>query len=448
MALSASQWLARSKACGPTGPTGPNSGYTGSTGTTGYTGPIGPTGSNGLSTGKMLYFGLSGNTQAGGTFGTIGDITDTIPTGGSGPNAYYPTFTGYFNEVTASQSTTLIGIFDGKPGSLTGTIPGGVWTYTVSYYACNPGSNIGAVTANGLNSTIYSTIQVKGDGTTIQPVIMSEVHVVPGNSNQQGTITFSINFPGITIGNVSTAYLEILFYASLLQPAQTNDVFQFWTNGTSVSNVITALSPPPGPTGPGGSTGYTGPAGTNGMDGQGAIGTPGQVAFYGPGGGATGSSNFTFLSNILTTPSLGIDYFNLNSSISGNYSLSSNESIYSFPSAIMQFSATGNQFLSNALLVIGTFTYVNNDSGNNSVIDLYMNRSGSQTTTTGGTLITSLYAGAQAGFNPTTGGLFAIVVKQSGAPSSSLYFYVDRNSSFPNSRCIYPSLNISVIPVP
>jgi len=330
--LSASQYTAISRtlvcgATGPVGPTGPNSGSTGNTGSTGSTGPTGPPGTpgtNGITTGAILYFGLTGNTQIGNTLPLDSPITFTLPSGGSGANAFYPSYyTGYFNEVAALTTPVQIGHFLTSPGDLPTTIPGGTWTFTVSYYACDPASNINPnYPSSGLDSYVYATIQLIDTITpTNYQLITTPPTFVGGNGipNQSGTTTLSSNFQGVTLTNSANTYLQIIFYAYLAPSAapSTNPAFQFWTNGDSVSNVITSLPQAPGLPGPTGSTGSTGatgplgptgntgstgstgpqgpqgPAGTNGTNGQGAIGTPNQIAFYGPGGVATGSPNLT-----------------------------------------------------------------------------------------------------------------------------------------------------------
>jgi len=341
--LSASQYTAISRsticgATGPVGPTGPNSGYTGNTGPTGATGPQGP---NGITTGAMLYFGLTGNSNIGGPpIPTTSPITFTLPSGGTGANALYPSYyIGYFNEVATAGSTPLrVGEFITSLGALPTTIPGGTWTFTVSYYACTPGSNINPnYPSVGIDSYLYATIQLIDTITpTSYQLITTPPVFVGGNGipNQGGTTTFSSNFQGVTLTNSANTYLEINFYAYLAPSASpTSGAFQFWTNGDSVSNIITSLPQAPGlpgPTGTTGSTGSTGstgpigptgntgpigpqgPQGAAGTNGQGAVGTPNQIAFYGPSGVATGSPNLTtdgsgaILTNLLKIKNISV----------------------------------------------------------------------------------------------------------------------------------------------
>ena len=187
--LSASQYTAvsRSLVCGATGPqgaTGSNSGYTGSTGAPGSTGPTGPAGTpgtNGITTGAILYFGLSGNTQAGNNI-PIGTIDSTLPSGGESSNSLYPLsnppYNGYFNELTVPANpnpASMIGRFQSVPGFLPVTIPGGTWTFSISYYACNPGS-ASVIPPNlpstGRDSYVYVTIELLGD-TQSYPIVTS-----------------------------------------------------------------------------------------------------------------------------------------------------------------------------------------------------------------------------------------------------------------------------------
>jgi hypothetical protein len=64
--------------------------------------------------------------------------------------------------------------------------------------------------------------------------------------------------------------------------------------GNTGTTGSTGLTGGTGATGLTGDTGATGTGGPTGPTGQGIAGTSGQVAYYGPSGAATGSSNFTF----------------------------------------------------------------------------------------------------------------------------------------------------------
>jgi hypothetical protein len=280
---------ARSIVCGVTGPTGPNNGVTGSTGSTGptgptgpigpsgpqgasgstgSTGPMGPSGTNGISTGAILYFNLSDNTlnYSGSPVGTI---TNTFTNVGSSTNPYYTAqlYNGFFNETIpiSSNSAKLISRFESAANFLPATIPGGVWNFTVSYYACNPGAGESPnYPTSGIDSQLYATVTIINDGVTVHDTISSQVDTVLGAPDQVGSIAISLNYPGDIVTNVLTAQLQISFYALVKTGPSAGDVFQFWTNGDSVSNVVTSLPPAIGPQGIQGSTGPIGPTGPSG----------------------------------------------------------------------------------------------------------------------------------------------------------------------------------------
>jgi hypothetical protein len=287
--LSASEYTAQSRTivCGLTGPTGPNNGVpgatgstgpqgpsgspgsqgntgsTGSTGSTGATGPQGPAGTNGISTGAILYFNLADNTlnYAG---SPTGSITSTFQNSGGGVNTYYNSYNGYFNEATGSQAVTPIGVFQSPANFLPTSIPGGVWNFTVSYYACNPGAEpvVSNLPSTGIESQLYANVTIINDG--VHDTTSSQIITIPAGADQNGTTSISMNFPGDTVTNIATAQLQITFYAQLDQSPNSGDVFQFWTNGNSVSSVVTSLPPSFGPTGPQGPQGIAGPTGAPG----------------------------------------------------------------------------------------------------------------------------------------------------------------------------------------
>jgi len=293
--FSASEYTAQARTivCGVTGPTGPNNGVpgatgstgpqgpqgpsgspgsqgntgsTGSTGATGATGPQGPAGTNGISTGAILYFNLADNTLN--YVGSpTGSITSTLQNIGGGNNYYYPSYNGYFNEATGTQTTTKIGVFQSPANFLPAVIPAGSWNFTVSYYSCTPGAlpQISNLPATGITSKIYADITIINDGS--HQTTSSQILTVPAGADQDGITTIHMNFPGDTVANIATAQLQITFWAQLAQAPNAGDVFQFWTNGSSVSYVTTSLPPsfgPTGPQGPQGPQGLQGPTGASG----------------------------------------------------------------------------------------------------------------------------------------------------------------------------------------
>ena len=90
------------------------------------------------------------------------------------------------------------------------------------------------------------------------------------------------------------------------------------SSGTTGSTGPTGATGPTGPsvTGPTGGAGTNGVTGPTGPTGPGVLGTPGEVAFYGAGGSATGSSNFTFTPSTLSLT--GSFILNGNQSVNGS----------------------------------------------------------------------------------------------------------------------------------
>jgi hypothetical protein len=287
--LSASSWTAAKLVRG-----------CGATGSNGATGAIGPQGPPGISTGLVLYFGLLGNIQAGASQ-VSEPITTTPPTTGTSANAIYSQYTGYFNEVwapaNASTVATPIGTFT-TGNILPSSISAGVWNFNISTYCGNPNSASSTVGWTPVSGTVYAVITILGDGT--HATIVTNDATFPTNSVDftQFTATIPNN---ISISNKTTAYLSITFFAkTTVNPINaTTTVFQFWSNGDSISDVITTLPTQSGPTGPTGSAGPTGSTGPQGIPGAAGApgstisGLPNQVSFFGSNGGLTGNANMT-----------------------------------------------------------------------------------------------------------------------------------------------------------
>jgi len=291
--LSASSWTAAKlvKGCGATGSLGP----------IGPIGPPGPPGTPGISTGLVLYFGLLGNIQAGASQATE-PITTSPPTTGTSANAIYSQYTGYFNEVwaptNASTVATPIGTFT-TGNILPSSISAGVWNFNVSTYCGNPNSASSTVGWTPVSGTVYAVITILGDGT--HATIVTNDASFPTNAIDFTQFTASIP-NNIIISNKATAYLSIGFFAKTnVNPTSNSVVFQFWSNGDSISDVITTLPTQSGPTGPTGSSGPTGSTGPQGIPGAAGApgstisGVPNQVSFFGGNGGLTGTSNLRFL---------------------------------------------------------------------------------------------------------------------------------------------------------
>lgn len=293
--LSASEYTSRTRniACSSTGATGPQ----------GPVGPQGPQGAAGLSTGAIYYFKLS---QAAGstlsapmTPSNIGAMS-MIPGPVSATNTYYntsPQYQGYFTQVSGpSSAPVLISEFrtlSGFPGVT--NIPAGVWTFYVNAYSFTKQSP--ATTPPPLSAAVGSNIYVKlfsynGSSETLIGT--------SGNTSFTGLldntpIPLTLNVPSTSINSTDT--LRVRFY--MTPSVASGDAVEFWTEGDSVSYVVTTLAPAAGPTGPAGSTGSTGftgpqgPAGQNGINGD--PGQKGDTGYTGPQGpaGTNGTNGST-----------------------------------------------------------------------------------------------------------------------------------------------------------
>ena len=265
-------------------------GCPGASGATGPTGPQGPVGPAGISTGAIYYF-LVGDATADGpeppvggykmsqTPGVYPPLTDPNP-------AYGGVYHGYFTEVVGSGSGSdqLLAEFQTLPGVPgVSLIPGGVWNFSVNAYSFQQAAATTTSTpipTVPTPTTIYANIYLSTD--LVNPIAsnINRPATVPGLTDDP--ILISINVPPTTIVNPLTDYLIVQFYVPGI-PSGT--VCQFWTEGDSISQVVTTLSPqsgPSGPTGPSGPSGPTGPAGPTGP--QGNPGTKGDRGDTGPTG--------------------------------------------------------------------------------------------------------------------------------------------------------------------
>lgn len=352
--LSASSYLTNTRLQGCPGPSGP-------------TGPPGPQGPAGISTGAIYYFLIGNNIPTGPqppingyklsqTQGVFPPITDPNP-------SYGGAYRGYFTELVGdgTPGDKLLGEFQtlpGVPGSA--VVPGGVWNFLVNAYsfvqagATTPATPIPTVPTP---STIYANVYLSTD----------LVNPIGSNSNRPSTVpgltddpvSISINIPSTTIVNPLTDYLIVQFYVPSI-PVGT--VCQFWTEGDSISQVTTTLSPqagPSGPTGPTGAQGVTGATGSQGPQGNpGTKGDPGNTGPDGPVGatGATGAFSFT-------GPTGAVLYYD-GSNVTGNSILTedSNGTLTTSNSVIYGNSNNG-PYLQNTFLLSKTDFVVNSGVG-------------------------------------------------------------------------------------
>lgn len=276
--LSASQYLSLSQLAvcpGPSGPTGPRgpSGPVGPRGPSGVTGPQGPPG---YSTGLVYYFAIGQQPNTGITTGPPGfTMSQTVPPYPSAPNINYPQYYGYYSEVKIAVSPTntfLVAQFDGNSPANTSAIPAGTWTFSFNAYSFLTSDPTVAVPIK-MYVDVYKISHVNGNiigDTSNRPIDIS------GLSDTPYTISFQLP---TAMSILPTDTIHVNFMCSSANP---NTTIQFWTEGDSVSQVMTSFAPQSGPSGPPGPSGASGPPGEQGPTGPaGGLLPPGSIIPYG-----------------------------------------------------------------------------------------------------------------------------------------------------------------------
>lgn len=287
--------LAKNSACiiGPTG----SPGSPGSTGPTGPTGPSGPQGIPGNSSGLIYYFhaqsptgsGYSGTSQP--LLNQVGNTTTpifymtTVPSFNTPQNPIQTGYTGFYSWIdgTASSSPYLLGQFRspaGNPG--VPLIPSGPWTFSVNVYSWIPPSGTTTLPVN-LYAEIWAHI---GNVDTLISSNDGRPILINNNLSDNAPYVFTVMVPSsVTLTTPANDYIFVKFY--ILQngtntfPSASQNV-EFWTDGDSISQVITTFATQPGSTG---NTGASGPTGATGATGAtGPTGQPGQPGQPGPPG--------------------------------------------------------------------------------------------------------------------------------------------------------------------
>lgn len=256
MALSASAFLIEKRLgnalCGKTGPTGPQGPQGNSSGLTFYYGipPPGATGTEAVPTGYMTTY------------------PQPYPTA---VNPTYPAYYGYFNQVVATGSPTLVGIFEtpiGSPG--VPALPVGSWINSINAYSLDSPTSL-----TGPPATMYFECRLGlAPNTIISTNSNRPISIVGGDSNNTYILQDIIN-EAVSIPTPSTNFIVTRFYMT----APSGTILQFWTDGDSISQISTSFAPQSGPTGPTGDTGSTGATGPTG-----STGPVGPVGPVGPGG--------------------------------------------------------------------------------------------------------------------------------------------------------------------
>lgn len=299
--LSASQYTAqaRSLSCGSTGAQGP-------------TGPVGPVGPSGIATGRIYYFVIStaagltdlGNGPQDPTYDAYSMSPQPGPTPAANapgnPNtAYGDAYNGFFTEVLGSPSTTdtyvQIGKFKTLPGDPgTSVINPGVWNFSTNMYSfiqAGATTDITTIPTSQRPTLAYAEVYILNGGVQINgsaPVGGLIATSVDRPTYVTGLINDNIQIPvvipsNVTISTPATAQIQVVFKMKGLGDGK---VQQFWTEGDSISQVVTTIAAQSGPTGPTGftgSTGMTGPTGVTGSTGPSGInGLPGPQGPIGP----------------------------------------------------------------------------------------------------------------------------------------------------------------------
>jgi hypothetical protein len=301
--LSASQYTAQARTltCGSTGSRGP-------------TGAPGPAGTPGITTGLIYYFligsaGRNGPQSPGSTY--LMSNTPGVKPGDSAGyknTAYSSRYDGFFTEISANNtgsdydSNSIIGRFQTSVGALAGVsvIPAGNWAFTLNVYSFGqtgptaPSTAVPTVSVpRKMIANIFITnsdASVNGDDLSGMAFASNEDRPALINGLDQDNTTVNINVPSVTIADPANAQIEVVFR---MQKNTTGNVQQFWTEGDSVSQVVTTLSPQSGPTGSIGPTGTPGSTGASGPTGSiGPVGPQGPQGPQGPAG--TNGTSFIF----------------------------------------------------------------------------------------------------------------------------------------------------------
>jgi hypothetical protein len=207
-------------------------------------------------------------------------MSQTIPPTPANTNANYPQYYGYYSEKVISstpQNNILLATFSGTQPTNVTAIPPGTWSFSFNAY-----SFLTATPATAVSSKMY-IIFYRNDKTTANIIgtTISRPIAISGLSDDAYHIVIDIP-SAISVSSSDKLYID--FY---VVSASVGTTLQFWTEGDSLSEVITTFAPQSGPSGlPGqtGATGQSGPTGPIGLPGiPGAPGTimpPGSIVPY------------------------------------------------------------------------------------------------------------------------------------------------------------------------
>lgn len=274
-------------------------------GASGATGPTGPQGPAGPSLGLIYYFKTEQSGSANPPQPDLNYVGDSGQSQVFYMNSYpapYPpanpvqtAYYGYYSHIDGSYGSTpfLLGEFRtvaGDPG--VSIIPSGTWTFSVNVYSWIPPS--GTTTVSGVQLYVEIWGNIAGSNTLIASTVNRPINIENALEDNSPYI-IGVNVPATTLTTPAVDYMFVKFYVtnSSFTPGQE---IEFWTEGDSISQVITTLPSSngatgvTGPQGPSGSTGPTGPAGPAGpQGGQGVTGPQGPSGPTGPSGTPSGS---------------------------------------------------------------------------------------------------------------------------------------------------------------
>jgi hypothetical protein len=363
-----SLWLAaqQNPICPTPGPTGP----TGTSGATGTTGATGPAGQNGLTTGLIYYFYTE---QPGSTYSPQPNVNNYGPAGfsmltipgvgpGNNPNPIYNAFNGYLAFMNQG-GYTANGGGTTTPAHLctfnlplTGkfTIPAGSWVFSNNIYSYTTVTPSTTIPFN-----MYITISLYTVATSTKTLIGGDLKRIYSINNPLTTddtpyINNVVISQTYTVNNPLLDYLIIEFYVQENYTFSSGQLIEFWSEGDSVSQVVTTFSPQSGPTGAQGPTGGQGNTGA-----QGPTGSPGTNGVTGP-TGSQGQKGDTGASASIAGTSQRLAWFSSTNNLTsgpGLFSIDGNTLFLTNGNLIVNGDASNNPYLSvNGNIIWGSNT--------------------------------------------------------------------------------------------
>lgn len=292
--LSASQYLTNTKLQGCPGASG-------ASGPTGATGPQGPPGAT---SGLVYYFKAEQSGSANPPQPDLNYVGDpgrsqtfymtTSPSFPGSVNPVQTSYYGYYSHIDGSYGTQpfLLAQFRttaGNPG--VPLIPAGIWTFSFNAYSWTPLSGVSTVTGVSLYVELWGNIN--GSNVKIASSVNRTIEINKALTDDTAYV-INLGVPATTLTTPANDYIYVKFYVTKSGGFSSGQEVEFWTEGDSISQVITTLSAnngttgatgPHGASGASGPTGATGPAGpSGGQGGQGVTGPQGPQGDTGPTG--------------------------------------------------------------------------------------------------------------------------------------------------------------------